>query len=610
MYIKRVQVEEGFLGGLDVAFAPGLNVIIGARGTGKTSLIELIRFCMDSTGNTPEAVRRSRDHALSILGAGQVTVTLGNGSRIIQVTRTASDAGPRATEVYAKPIIFSQTEIETVGLEPAGRMRLIDAFIPLVPEESAEEKLVSTNIASLTAEAATATTYIEDLEKQLKEAPAVVEELSAITKGELEIAKSSDALESKTSVIQELSKTISELSVNASIFERHKNDIAGWYNAIKAAAEHALPEISDSAHKLHQFLKKIEETRKLLAQSLQNTYEIWDALSKQEAENNSKRLEIEATARTVRQEIDTLQAGAGQVMRKGLEIREKKAKLDSLVQVLASKRATLADIVARRAELLDRLEQMRQRRYDARKNVVHTLNAALSPNIKIALLRNGQQSGFSTALSELLRGSGLRYNDVIPALSTRVSPRVLLEAVDRFDVELIAEASAISFDRASRVLSHLRSCNLGNLAAIDLDDDVTLQLLDGTDYKELNELSTGQRCTVVLPLVLAHRKNILIVDQPEDHIDNAFIAGTVIKSILGRDSLSQIAFSTHNPNIPVLGNADHVIHLGSDGKHGYVLCEGALNDDKIVSSISTVMEGGVEAFARRSQFYSQHRLSV
>ena len=59
MRIERVQIEEGFLDGLDVSFTGGLNVVIGARGTGKTSLIELIRFCLGVRGYTSESTRRS-----------------------------------------------------------------------------------------------------------------------------------------------------------------------------------------------------------------------------------------------------------------------------------------------------------------------------------------------------------------------------------------------------------------------------------------------------------------------------------------------------------------------------------------------------------------------
>ena len=50
--IERIQVEEGFLDGLDLTFVSGLNVLIGPRGSGKTSVIELIRFCLDVKGIT------------------------------------------------------------------------------------------------------------------------------------------------------------------------------------------------------------------------------------------------------------------------------------------------------------------------------------------------------------------------------------------------------------------------------------------------------------------------------------------------------------------------------------------------------------------------------
>ncbi len=128
MRIERVQIEEGFLDGLDVSFGPGLNVIIGERGTGKTSLIELVRFCLGVQGYTSDSTKRSLDHALSILGSGQVTVTLSDGEHEILVTRTASDDSPRASGPYVRPIILSQTEIETVGLRAQGRIRLLDSF--------------------------------------------------------------------------------------------------------------------------------------------------------------------------------------------------------------------------------------------------------------------------------------------------------------------------------------------------------------------------------------------------------------------------------------------------------------------------------------------------
>ena len=77
--IEQVQIEDGFLDGLDVQFAAGLNVLIGARGTGKTSLIELIRFALGAPAFTEDAARRGKQQALSVLQGGQVTVVLRDG---------------------------------------------------------------------------------------------------------------------------------------------------------------------------------------------------------------------------------------------------------------------------------------------------------------------------------------------------------------------------------------------------------------------------------------------------------------------------------------------------------------------------------------------------
>jgi DNA repair ATPase RecN len=104
--IDRVQVEEGFLDGLDLKFSSGLNVLMGERGTGKTSLIELVRFCLGVKGYTSDSHKRSLDHALSVLGSGQVTVTLVQGESKVVVTRSADDEASRASGQFVPPLSF------------------------------------------------------------------------------------------------------------------------------------------------------------------------------------------------------------------------------------------------------------------------------------------------------------------------------------------------------------------------------------------------------------------------------------------------------------------------------------------------------------------------
>jgi predicted ATP-dependent endonuclease of OLD family len=71
--IRRMQVEGGFLDGLNLRFDNGLNVLIGGRGTGKSSIIELIRYCLDVPGQSDEEdAKRSLEQAVAVLQDGQV----------------------------------------------------------------------------------------------------------------------------------------------------------------------------------------------------------------------------------------------------------------------------------------------------------------------------------------------------------------------------------------------------------------------------------------------------------------------------------------------------------------------------------------------------------
>lgn len=180
--------------------------------------------------------------------------------------------------------------------------------------------------------------------------------------------------------------------------------------------------------------------------------------------------------------------------------------------------------------------------------------------------------------------------------------------VDKADFEKLADLVNIPKERAARVLAQLREFGLADILTCDIEDDVNMYLLDGVDYKEISALSAGQRCTVILSIVLQHSERILIIDQPEDHLDNAFVANTIIKTLKNRKGIGQIILSTHNANIPVLGEADLIIELTSDGRNGFVQVNKPLNHPEAVDAITNVMEGGSIAFATRAKFYEDNSL--
>lgn len=610
MYIQRVQIEEGFLDGLDVKFTPGLNAIIGARGTGKTSLIEIIRFCLDVNSTTAETTRRSKDHALSVLGSGQVTITLTDGENTILVSRTANDPAPRSTAKFRKPVIFSQTEIETVGLEATGRLKLIDGFVKNKPDTEAQERELITECKNLTRQIEESRREIEELELTQKALPALREELKLIIPAEENVSKTSENLKQKTHLLSVQNNTISSTGVMLENMSRIKNGVANWSHEVKKGIDNApINSISlehGAALILNPVLEKINTVKTNLISELGKVLNIYSELESMLSNFSANKISMEDQARQLRQEIESIQSGSGSILRRGQELRESIAKLESISTFLAPKKASLHMLISTRSEALDKLDEIRKERFFARSYAADSLNKIVAPNIKVSVFRNGQSKVFAAAVLEALRGSGLRYGDAVEAIANNISPRALLEAVDNFDTLLIEDAANITSDRASRLLSHLKSCDLGEICTINIEDDASLQLLDGTDYKDISELSTGQRCTVVLPLILSHMNRMLIVDQPEDHIDNAFIAETLIKVILSRGEQGQTIFSTHNPNIPVLGDADLVLHLGSDGRRGFRLSSGPLDEVSIVNAISTVMEGGAKAFSQRARFYGEH----
>ena len=230
---------------------------------------------------------------------------------------------------------------------------------------------------------------------------------------------------------------------------------------------------------------------------------------------SASKIGLEEQARQLRTQIESLQAGAGNVVRQGQQLRERKAQLESLRAVSVERSRTLESLIKRRGQALDHLEAIREDRFKARSAAAKVINKALGPKIRIVVTQSGQFDALTSSIADLLRGSGLHYGDLAPALAARVSPRELLEAADSSDFSLVADAAGISKDRAARVLAQLKEADLGALATVPVEDQVEFQLLDGSDYKDISELSTGQRCTVILPLVLRHTQRLLIVSSPK-----------------------------------------------------------------------------------------------
>lgn len=125
--------------------------------------------------------------------------------------------------------------------------------------------------------------------------------------------------------------------------------------------------------------------------------------------------------------------------------------------------------------------------------------------------------------------------------------------------------------------------------------------------KDISTLSLGQRASAMILFILGQKdNNVIIIDQPEDDLDNQTIYEEVIKILISLKPEMQFIFATHNANIPVLGDSEMVHYCSAlevDNNSHINVYSGSIDNSIIQNTIVDVMEGGKEAFKRRKEIY-------
>ena len=147
----------------------------------------------------------------------------------------------------------------------------------------------------------------------------------------------------------------------------------------------------------------------------------------------------------------------------------------------------------------------------------------------------------------------------------------------------------------------------GFLGAFE-EDDLWIGLKvgkKGEEYSPIDELSAGQRCTAVFPLLLRLQEGPLIIDQPEDNLDNRHIAETVAPALLLDKRTRQIAFTSHNANLVVLADCEQIVMFEGMGSTGKIEKRGFLctSSSRITRMVVDILDGGDKALKLRYQKY-------
>jgi len=183
----------------------------------------------------------------------------------------------------------------------------------------------------------------------------------------------------------------------------------------------------------------------------------------------------------------------------------------------------------------------------------------------------------------------------------RPSPEIICEALDTGGLARLGMSEAVQ-----RTFSEtLTTAKKRELQALRCPDRYRLELrLDDGSYRPLDELSGGQRVSVLLSLLLETTdERPLVIDQPEDELDNRFLFETVLPALKKLKGRRQVIVATHNANVVVNGDADMVLQLEATANRGRVAVAGAIEEPTVRDAIVRTVDGGAEAFRLRRLKY-------
>jgi DNA repair ATPase RecN len=457
VFIERFVVEEGFLDGLDLEFRPGLNVIAGPRGVGKTSVIQLLRFCLGIRAFSESFERAALSHAHDILGDdGRVSARLSVDGEPVVISRRKRDDRPEGyVDAVPQPIVLAQTEIEEIGVDPEGRLRLIDGFRSGSRRLSAQERASMSEIRSLTLELADLETDIETQQRQVAELDREAAQLRVAEQEVSAAERTAGAASQDLQRLDELGRSAAVAQTRLRALERASTALADWEAQI-GAVRRAAPALDrwqgtaddDPTRAARAEISRAEEA---LEESLRRLARARDDLDVTASTERERINGLEDEARGLRRRVEEVQKGAGAAARRLAALRQRVADLESIAGALAEQRTRRDKVRMARDEAVQELARIREERFQERHAVAQALNAALGPRIDVDVQQSGLWGGYAEAIAESIRGSGL-HSDLAPEVAACLSPQELVAVVEQDDAQKLAACVNVPEDRARRVL--------------------------------------------------------------------------------------------------------------------------------------------------------------
>jgi hypothetical protein len=612
--------EGGFLDGQHIHFNGNLNVLVGGRGTGKSTVIESLRYALAIDPLGEEATKAHQAVLKYVLKSGTKVSLLVRShhptrhdytiERTIPNPAVVKDEQGAVLNLLPRDVVpgvevFGQHEISELTKSREKLTLLLERFVERDPNAGSQK-------AKLRLELERSRGRIADVQREMK----LIEERLGLLPGLEETQKRfQDAgLEEK---LKEKSLMLREERILASIKDRLqpvlalRQELANLLPIDTAfLSTKALEGMPNSAI-LSQgaaILQKITDQLQTIAGQIDKGLQVADmeVLALRERWELRKQA-VETTYQALLRELQKSNIDGEEFIRLRRQIEE----LRPLREKKEVRSRDLATNQNDRRNLLDEWVNLQSAEYRALEKAAKRVSRKLKGKVRAEVTMAGNREPLEKLLREEVGGNlsaaleRLKSQDNLSLLQfaefCREGPALLGQryGLTPGAAERIAQAPP-------EVFMKIEELELPATTKVELN---TSAAGEPETWQTIEALSTGQKATAVLLLLLLESEAPLIVDQPEDDLDNRFITDGVVPTMKDEKRKRQFVFSTHNANIPVLSDAELIIGL-STGVHNDAV-QGRISEHHMGSidmrpvreMVEDILEGGKTAFEMRRLKY-------
>ncbi len=616
--IKSLEIKNSpFFENFKIQFDEKMNCIMGGRGTGKSTILYFLKSAL--------SLEQQNEILRSNLGVGEIIIEIeaedGSLYRIIKTYNEEPQPYKLPNQEFISLTrIFNEIEcdfyetnqIEKIGRSPLERLSLIDKKISNQLNEFA--KMISKyqiDLESNAQDIKTSTFRINQIKDSLSQYGNINEEIIEFKKNEpidikpeekLEFENADDNEKKRTDEKRFYHKTsvlyndlINQISLlNNDLKENFSSAILNSENFVnKELINKDILLIESNNVQIFNKLDEIDNLLKLNSQIISTNYN--DIIKVHETQ--------QAEFVTLKQKFDKNRDYFNKYNLLTNRLKEKETLEQEVKERLFKKNRLFEE----RKHLLEKFNNLKDEIFSLRLKAIQEINEILDGDVKITLKFSGITFEFEEMLKSALRGSGLKYNELVFKIIESFKPDQFANIIHERNVEKLKLITGIDEYRSNALINALfETEEIYKIESIYCDDLPDFKLkIEGDvlreNYRNSDELSMGQRCTTVLPIIFAVSDNPLIIDQPEDNLDNKYISEKIHNIIKSQKENRQLIFITHNPNIPVLSDSEYNLFLNYENKKSKILKEGDVENVK--DEILKILEGGEIAFKIRKEKY-------